>query len=53
MVASIANGGWRVKPHLLTAQTNTTATQPEPRGMATETLAAIREGLIAVARDAG
>lgn len=48
MVASIANGGWRVKPHLLTAQTHTTATQPEPTGMARETLATIRSGLMAV-----
>jgi len=48
MVASIANGGWRVKPHLLVSQTNTPATQRESTEMAPDTLKTIREGLIAV-----
>lgn len=48
MVASIANGGKRVKPHLLASQTNTPLTKPEPTGIKPETIAAIRKGLIAV-----
>jgi penicillin-binding protein 2 len=48
MVAAIANGGYRVKPHLLASQTNTPATLPVPTGMKPETIATIRKGLIAV-----
>ena len=48
MVATIANGGMRVKPHLLASQTDTPATKPEATGLAPETIAAIREGLVAV-----
>ncbi len=48
MTASIANGGYRVKPHLLASQTNTPATKPEPTGMAPETVATIKDGLVAV-----
>ncbi len=48
MVAAIANGGYRVKPHLLASQTNTPATLPEPTGMKRETIETIRKGLIAV-----
>ncbi|OCR01605.1 penicillin-binding protein 2 [Oscillatoriales cyanobacterium USR001] len=51
MVSAIANGGYRVKPHLLAAQTNTSLTKPEPTGIKPETLAVIREGLIAVVKE--
>ncbi|WP_416674596.1 penicillin-binding protein 2 [Egbenema bharatensis] len=47
MVASIANGGYRVQPHLMTQQTNTPETQPEATGLSPETIAAIRSGLVA------
>jgi penicillin-binding protein 2 len=46
--AAIANGGWRVKPHLLASQTNTAVTQREKTGLAAETIATIRAGLTAV-----
>lgn len=48
MVASIANGGYRVKPHMLTSQSNLEAFKPEPTGMAPETVSVIRDGLVAV-----
>lgn len=48
MVATIANGGKRVKPHLLASQTNTLATQPEPTGIHPDTVATVRKGLVAV-----
>jgi penicillin-binding protein 2 len=48
MVASIANGGYRVKPHILAAKTNTAATKPEPTGMSPDTVATIADGLVAV-----
>jgi penicillin-binding protein 2 len=47
MVASIANGGYRVQPHLMTRQTNTPETQPEATGLSPETIAPIRSGLVA------
>lgn len=47
MVAAIANGGYRVQPHLLTSQTNTPETEKETIGLAPGTIAAIREGLVA------
>jgi penicillin-binding protein 2 len=48
MIAAIANGGQRVKPHLLMSQTNTPETQPVPTGLYDSTLKVIREGLLAV-----
>jgi penicillin-binding protein 2 len=48
MVASIANGGYRVKPHILAAKTNTAATKSEPTGMSPDTVATIADGLVAV-----
>ncbi|MDY6939116.1 MAG: penicillin-binding protein 2 [Cyanobacteriota bacterium] len=48
MVATVANGGMRVKPHLLASQTDTEETKPESTGIAPETLEVIREGLTAV-----
>lgn len=48
MVATIANGGYRVKPHLLASQTNTPLTKPEATGIKKETIEVIRRGLVAV-----
>lgn len=48
MSAVFANGGKRVKPHLLTSQSNTPATQPEPVGLSDEAIAVIKEGMVAV-----
>ena len=48
MVSAIANGGYRVKPHLLVSETNTSLTKPEPTGMKPETVNVIRDGLVAV-----
>ncbi len=48
MTAAIANGGNRVKPHLLASQTNTPTTKPEPTGMKPSTVEAIQRGLVAV-----
>jgi penicillin-binding protein 2 len=45
MLSTVANGGNRVKPHLVAAQTNTKATQPEKTGIAPATLEVIRNGL--------
>ncbi|MBF2026099.1 MAG: penicillin-binding protein 2 [Oscillatoriales cyanobacterium C42_A2020_001] len=46
--AAIANGGYRVQPHLLAAQTATPATKPQKIGLNPDTLAVIRQGLAAV-----
>lgn len=48
MVSAIANGGQRVKPHLLASLTNTPTTKPVPTGMTPETVSKIREGLVSV-----
>lgn len=48
MVAAIANGGKRVQPHLLAAQTNTPEAKPKPTGIAMSTIEVIRSGLVAV-----
>jgi penicillin-binding protein 2 len=48
MVGTIANGGLRVKPHLLASQTNTPATQPQKTGLNPDVVAVIRQGLLAV-----
>jgi penicillin-binding protein 2 len=50
MISAIANGGNRVKPHLIAAQTNTPEMQPVPTGMSESTLAVVREGLLAVVK---
>ncbi len=50
MIAAIANGGNRVKPHLMATQTNTPEMKPVPTGMAESTLAVVREGLLAVVK---
>lgn len=51
MVSTIANGGWRVKPHLLASQTNTPEMQREKIGLNPETIATVKAGLIAVVRE--
>lgn len=51
MTATIANGGWRVKPHLLADQTYTAKTQRQSAGLRPSTLAVIRSGLEAVVKD--
>lgn len=50
MVSTIANGGWRVQPHLLASQTNTPVTQKIQTGIKPGTLNVIREGLIDVVK---
>ncbi len=50
MVATIANGGARVQPHLLTAQTPQSEFQPLKTAIAPEVIAVIREGLIDTVR---
>lgn len=48
MISTVANGGNRVKPHLLASQTNTPATQPVKTGIDPEILEVVRHGLQAV-----
>ena len=48
MVSSIANGGNRVKPHLLASMTGKPETKPVPTGMKPSTVEVIKEGLVAV-----
>jgi penicillin-binding protein 2 len=50
MIAAIANGGERVKPHLLATRTGTPETKPEPTGLSESTLKVIRDGLVAVVK---
>jgi penicillin-binding protein 2 len=51
MIATIANGGWRVKPHLLANQTNTPEMQREKAGLSPETIATVKAGLISVVKE--
>lgn len=48
MVSTVANGGWRVQPHLLASQTGTPETKAVKTAIAPETLNVIRQGLIDV-----
>ncbi|MEG4806236.1 penicillin-binding protein 2 [Microcoleus sp. F8-D3] len=48
MVSSIANGGYRVKPHLLTSMTGKPETKSVHTGMKPSTIKVVKEGLIAV-----
>ena len=50
MVSTIANGGWRVQPHVLASQTNTPITQKIPTGIKPATLNVIKQGLIDVVK---
>ncbi|PSB20279.1 penicillin-binding protein 2 [Phormidesmis priestleyi ULC007] len=51
MVSAIANGGYRVKPHLMSDQTNTPAAQREATGLNPDTIEVIRAGLAAVVKE--
>jgi len=51
ITAAIANGGKRVKPHLLESQTNQPDFQPESLGIKAAVLAVVRDGLAAVVRE--
>ncbi len=46
--AAIANGGWRVKPHLLADESKTASMRPQKMGIKPDTLAVIRAGLKSV-----
>lgn len=48
VASTIANGGYRVKPHLLASQTQTPEMKPQPTGISSGTLSIIRAGLTAV-----
>ncbi|MEG3894860.1 MULTISPECIES: penicillin-binding protein 2 [unclassified Microcoleus] len=50
MVSTIANGGWRVQPHLLASQTNTPVTKKIQTGIKPTTLNVIKQGLIDVVK---
>ena len=50
MVSTVANGGWRVQPHLLASQTNTPITQKIPTGIKPATLNVVRQGLMDVVK---
>lgn len=49
--AAIANGGLRVKPHLLVSQTNQPDTLPKKIGLNPAALSVIRDGLTAVVQE--
>lgn len=49
MIGSVANGGKRLKPHLMAFQSN--QMQPEPIGLKDTTLRILREGLESVVKD--
>lgn len=51
MVGAIANGGWRVQPHLLMSQTNTPDTERISTGIAPGAIAAIKSGLVAAVQE--
>jgi penicillin-binding protein 2 len=51
MISTIANGGNRVKPHLMASQTVLPQMQPENIGLLPGTLKAVREGLISVVKE--
>jgi len=50
MAGTIANGGYRVQPHLLASLTNTEKTKPVKTALKPETINTVREGLIDVVR---
>ncbi len=51
MIATIANGGNRVKPHLLLEQDNLPQFQPQNMGFKPSTLEVIKKGLVAVVKE--
>jgi len=48
MVSTVANGGWRVQPHLLASQTDTPITKKVKTAIKPDTLKVVRQGLIDV-----
>ncbi|MEG4225558.1 penicillin-binding protein 2 [Microcoleus sp. N9_B2] len=50
MVSTIANGGWRLQPHLLASQTNTPITQKIQTGIKPATLNVVKQGLMDVVK---
>jgi penicillin-binding protein 2 len=48
MVSAIANGGWRVQPHLLMSETKVAAAKRVATHISPETLKVIQQGLVAV-----
>lgn len=50
MAGTIANGGYRVQPHLLASLTNTEKTKPIKTALTPKTINTVREGLIDVVR---
>ncbi|NJL36299.1 MAG: penicillin-binding protein 2 [Leptolyngbyaceae cyanobacterium SL_5_9] len=51
VVSAIANGGWRVNPHLLTHQTEAMAAERVSTGITPENLEAVRVGLVAAVQE--
>jgi penicillin-binding protein 2 len=51
MISTVANGGKRVKPHLLASQSILPQMQPENIGLLPGTLKVLKEGLVAVVQD--
>jgi penicillin-binding protein 2 len=51
MIAAVANGGKRVKPHLMSHQSTLPQFQPEAVGLQATTLKILREGLESVVKD--
>ncbi|MEB3282427.1 MAG: penicillin-binding protein 2 [Lyngbya sp.] len=51
MTATVANGGWRVQPHLLASQTNTPETERVKTAISSAALNVVRQGLIDVVKE--
>lgn len=51
MISTVANGGKRVKPHLMAHQSNLPQMQPENIGLLPSTLKVLKEGLVAVVQE--
>lgn len=51
MTSTVANGGWRVQPHLLASQTNTPETERVKTGISPAALNVVRQGLIDVVKE--
>ncbi|NJN88103.1 MAG: penicillin-binding protein 2, partial [Leptolyngbyaceae cyanobacterium SL_7_1] len=51
LYSAIANGGWRVTPHLMANQTRTPETRPQKIGLNPGTLAVLKDGLKGVVQN--
>jgi penicillin-binding protein 2 len=51
LYSAIANGGWRVTPHLMANQTGTDATRPQKIGLNPATLTVLKDGLAGVVQN--